>query len=525
MAEERKSGDLLFTDVGETTPSDDRVSEDEADEMAKMSKMTSEDFDHDNAAVVAMDSALKIIVQDTNGEDCYSSAKAVMGYLEAGKFLYVPRKFHDAHQQGVNISVEDLGKVDGFNDYTTDEQAMAAYRANNAYHHLPDTCKDANGVELITTQILAMNYRTLKLAGLKPSDAFTAAAFRARWCATGAYGTLVDDGLRGDKEVTLVDGGHEDHVLRNMATAESALAVLTLLGKDLSEFLQEFRNADHGMSWVIRHSENSWAAVEHCFRVRGHHFKVMDNNTYDDLYTRYLTACYEGSFVWPAEVDMFSVFHTAIHPFAIRALPIMTAHYAAHGKIARAAVIRLSGSPNGNAAITTAHAALNTMRSEIWWRHFNGAYAGLIRDLNDFAGVIQDNKYQYHTAASLYGVQRLYTVESWSGTYGVEDAKARVSGIAAAAQGMIQALKEAVAQKAITGFALANSIALEKPAKANPMLTIKIRALIGHSLNSIADASSVAEAIANALPGEAQVEAEINNPRNRRPPVATITQG
>lgn len=525
MTEESKSDNNLFTEGDEATTSGDRNNVDEEADMVTMAARTADDFDPRNETVAEMDSALKIIVQDTNGEDCYSSAKAVMGYLEASKFLYVPKEFHDAHKEGVSISVEDLGRVDGFSDYTTNEQAMAAYRAKNAYQHLPGPYAGASRVELITTQILAMNYRTLKLAGLKPSDAFIAAAFRARWCATGAYGTLVDDGLRGDKEVTLVDRKHADPVLRNMVAAKSSMAVLALLGKDLGEFLQEFRNADHGMSWVIRHSENSWAAVEHCFRVRGHHFKVMDNGTYDDLYMRYLTACYEGSFVWPDDVDMFSVFHTAIHPFAIRALPIMTAHYAAHGKIARAAVIRLSGSPNGNAAITTAHAALNTMRSEVWWSHFNGAYAGLIRDLNDFAGVIQNNKYQYHTAASLYGVQRLYTVDSWSGTYGVEDAKARVSGIAAAAQGMIQALKEAVAQKAITGFALANSVALEKPAKANPMLTIRIRALIGHSLNAIVDASSVAEAIANALPGEALVEAEINNPMNRRAPVATITQG
>jgi len=178
----------------------------------------------------------------------------------------------------------------------------------------------------------------------------------------------------------------------------------------------------------------------------------------------------------------------------------MTAHYTAHGKVANAAITRMSGSPCGLAQITTAVAALDTMRAEAWWPAFESAYKADIAAAVDFADQINDDKYSFHICAGLYGVTKNNELNHGGKSYTLDAAKSHVQLIASACQGMINALKEAVRNALITKFALQNARALEKPAAANPLLALRITQLVGAALNAISAVDDVKGAIENALP-------------------------
>jgi hypothetical protein len=348
----------------------------------------------------------------------------------------------------------------------------------------------------------AMNYVAMMKAGLTSPTAFVIGALRARWVATGAYAIADNDRSVSYNEHTVVS--IIDPTYGRIDAAMTLVGMVEAMGDYAAGFQAAMMSEKFGQKWVIKHSENIWAAVEHCFRVRAHHFKTSadDLASYTDLYTRFLKAAYEGKFEWPEEIKMVEVFHTAIHPFKIKALPVMVAHYVAHKKVANAAIIRMSGSPCGNAAITTAAAALDTMRAEAWWSIFYRAYKDLVDLTISVSKQVNDAKYAYHIGASLYGVEKKTTVHSETEEVAMDEAKSRVSAIAAACQGMITALKQATSENLISRFALSNARALEKPAASNPLLSIRITALVLAAINAVAGQEDLKKAIAGALPGQ-----------------------
>lgn len=444
--------------------------------------------------------ALRMISQDSNGDDTYSNERALVGHLEAKYNLIVDEVTHN-HYDGSNHIEVDLikfGKTNGVSDYIGNGSGKAPHIAAHSYMSMYANNEPVR--RLWINKLCALNYVAMREAGLKSASAFVVAALRARWIATGAYGVVKSDTSSTYDEVTIVSD--TTPMYGRVVSTTSLRDLINSLGKYSKDFMAAYKNEKYGMKWVVKHAENIWAAVEHCFRVRNHHFKSDPNflASYVDLYIRFLKAAYEGEFEWPEEVDFLDVFRTAIHPFKIKALPVMLVHYLVYGKIANAAIIRTSGSPVGNAQITTTAAALDTMSSEIWWNSFNQVYSDAIAKVRVFSNQINDNKYAYHLSASLYGVTKANTVRHDNVDYSMDVAKGITSLLASACQGLIDALKAAKDTGIISRFALENAKALDKPASSNPLLRIRVKTLIEAAIDSISDADNLPKAINSALP-------------------------
>jgi len=450
----------------------------------------------------AMDPFLRIIAQDANGVDTYSNEKAMVGHLEAKYNLILDQHTDDYYvaDNAITVDLKALGKKDGITQFIGNGAAAAAHKASHSY-----ISRYAGGTESLARKIWILKLTALNYAGLREAEigsktAFLMAALRARWVALGCYSVTKQDTSAEYNEVTVVNG--TDRFYGPLVTATTAKAIVANLGKYSADFQTEFQSEKHGMKYVTKHAENFWAASESAFRVRNHHFKNLKDfiASYTSLYLRFLDSAYEGNFTWPDGIDMYDVFRLAIHPFKLKALPIMMAHFVAYGKIANAAITRASGSPCGCATITTTVAALDTMKAEPWWESFSKVYGKTIDEAIDYAEQINDDKFSYHMSAGLYGMAKKTTVTHKGKTVTIEEAKSRISLLASACQGMINALEVAVKNNLIKKFALANARALEKPAAANPLLSARVTMLVTAAMNMIEDAEDMATAITNALP-------------------------
>jgi hypothetical protein len=470
-----------------------------------------------NAEWNTMDPDLAILAQDANGDDTYSNERAAVGHLESKYHMLIDDVtdglFTPANT--IRVSLQTLGEKNGIISYLAGGDKRAAHIAANSYLAIHSAATSADTRKLTTTRLTALNFAQLREAGLSVSEAFLCAALRARWIITGAYGVAKHDASAAYTEVKVV--ASNDAIFGRIVAATTNREIVNSLGKYAPEFVKAYGDESSGMRWATKHAENIWAAVEHCFRVRSHHFKdqreVLDS--YTSLYMRFLEASYEGEFEWPRDVSPISVFRIAIHPFKMTSLPVITAHYVAHGKVANAAITRMSGSPCGLAQITTAVAALDTMRAEAWWPAFENSYKADIDAAIDFSEQINNDKYSFHICAGLYGLAKRNELTHGNKTYTLEAAKSRVQLIASACQGMINALKEARRNNLITKFALQNARALEKPAAANPLLALRITQLVGAALNAISAVEDVKGAIENALP-------RLESDKDRSAIVATV---
>jgi hypothetical protein len=290
--------------------------------------------------------------------------------------------------------------------------------------------------------------------------------------------------------------------MQNVMAAANRGDVITAMGALGAGFVAEFKSKDHGNAWIVKHAENIWAAVEFVFRCRSHHFKTTggEDAKYANLYTRFLTACFEGTFELPSLISWFSITHTAPHVFKVTALVVCTAKFVAFNKIAPAAVTKFSGSPTGVARITTTVAAMNTLAGEVWFKEFMKFYGKDVEFLQAAADIVMNSKFEYHQGASLYGLKRKTNVEIKNKTYSISEVTSKTINVAAAGQGLIMALTSAVSGNLISGFSLSNAKALEKASKDAPMVTIRVKLIIEASLSEISDASTALAALKSAFP-------------------------
>jgi hypothetical protein len=352
-------------------------------------------------------------------------------------------------------------------------------------------------------KMTTVNYLSLKSAGLNSPTAFVAAALRARWAATGGLRDLVS--TVDDTGAEYLSFDETDQEYGQIYAAESIRAIYQVLDADGRAMFAEMRNDEYGSNWVNNHFTNLLAAVESCFRVRGHHYKKNAKEAsgttdgYKLFYERYMNACNEGKWNWPEAVDRFEIFHTAVHPFKLKALAKTTWHYLAFGSLAPAAVVRLSGSPCGNAVITTSLAGLELVRAEVWYARFKAAYGDLIKDLEGFAEAVNHNKYGYHQSAALYGLKKAITVPCLSTLdengnpkmVSIEFAKSRSAIMAAIAAAICLALFDARESKLITSFSMSNAQAINKAANEMPMLVLRFKFLITASMNQVIESTDV----------------------------------
>jgi hypothetical protein len=184
----------------------------------------------------------------------------------------------------------------------------------------------------------------------------------------------------------------------------------------------------------------------------------------------------------------------------VEALPRMTSKFIAYKKVGASTVIRLSSGPCGCAQVTTAAAALDTMSSEVWFKKFKSIYSDQVDAAIEAKDKILDAKYAYHIAAPLYGLDKKTDVEVNNKTLKVNEVVALIQNVAAACQGLINALNSAKEGKFITSFALSNAKALQKAASASPLLTLRVSAVVESSIDEISDAKDSAAAIKAAFP-------------------------
>jgi hypothetical protein len=443
---------------------------------------------------------LSDVLQDVNGSHVYSNNRATVGYLASSLHMLLPaniQRMVTAYTE-THVDVKAFGKKNGVDNFLG--QSGKDYAEDHPYI----AYTNANERDLLFIKTAAMNYLALKDSGLDAKNAYLCAALRARWVVLGGYIALKEDPY-GDSQYVehrLVET--DDDQYGDIVSSPNTTEVLTAMGSVALEFVAAHRDETAGAKFVTKNADSIWSCAEYLFRVRGHHFKNSNKEvaSYTEFVKRYMNAANEGNFSWPEGVDMFSIFHTAIHPFKIKALVLMTAKFVSHGTIANSSIIRMSGSPVGVAVITTTAAALDTMKAETWWNAFNHVYGSTLSDLISFSKQVNDDKYGYHISAGLYGVERNSSIKSAKEgeVLTVEEAKSRVSAIAAAAQGLINALATAKESGMINSFALSNAKALNKAADANPMLSIRINSLVIKALEEIDDAGDMRQAISAALP-------------------------
>jgi hypothetical protein len=460
----------------------------------------------DRAALVTRaKGGMATYVQGSNGDAVYTNARAMMGRVEAGYFLMIPKTIDDLAKGAVamDVDLKAFGSNDGVGAFLGPSGKAYAGRVPFFNYSLVERTEDQ--LTFDATVMAAMNYNSLMSAGMAQIDAFFAASLRTRWAMTGGLKALQADMSTTDVEHVVV--GETDVKYANLATATTWDELDAVSTAYINDFLIFAEANSTATKWVMFNSEAIWAAVEFVFRTRSHHFKTGRNDAkaYEDTYKKYLTASFEGASTWPSGLDYFAIFHTAIHPFKIRSLAVVTAHYLAHGKISESSKLRLHSAPCGHAVITTAVAALATMQGEVWWNAFERSFHATIVKVRAYADQINADRYSYHQAAGLYGVTPKTTVIDPDGdkVVSINDAKVQVKFICAACQGLIQALNEAVNNKAISGFALSNSKALEKAASDAPLLTMRIATMIYKSLTMAEDAETLSDLIQSSLPEHA----------------------
>lgn len=445
-------------------------------------------------------------MQDANGGDTYDANKAI--------FAHLPTKFHFIILKAVgerlsnhdewDCNLKDFGKVNGGQAYA--DMGKDAREANSKYK--------IDIAELPMLKMLAINYMKLIDAGLDSPNAWAVSALRCRWATLGALKSALSANDNVEKEHKILEANFagDSKTTVAIASAGNITAVLAALGTSATNFTTEYHNVEHGYKWIVKHAENIWGAAECVFKLRAHHLKTggAEEKSYIDLYTRILTAAYEGNFTFPSRVKLEHLVRTSIHCFLIQALPIMTSKFIAYNKIGASTVMRLSSGPCGCAQVTTAAAALDTMSGEVWFNKFKHVYASQVGAALEAKNAILNDKYSYHIAAGLYGCTKKTSVTIAGEEMQLSDVVSLIQNVAAACQGLINALKTAQEAELITGFALRNAKALQKAASAAPLMALRVKTVVEASIDEIADADTAIKAIHSAFPTlDATAETEV----------------
>lgn len=444
------------------------------------------------------------LLQDTNGSAVYSNEKALFGYLATDLHLILPADIvTDICKQQAQtdvpkkrITLETLGKATGLEHYLSGDAEK--YRKEVGYLPLSDGVK--------TLKVAAMNYIKLTTAGasgdfkINDQTSIFISLLRARWVSLGCLftdkSTEINDKTRTQSEVIVVKAKPTGDIYERIAAASSVKEIFTAMGTAATPFSLGCKSETHGMNLAVKLAEAIWCTSEYLFRTRGHHFK----DSYVEPIKKVMRAAFEGNLHLPDNAEWNHIFHTAIHPFGVMALPIMAAHFMIHGVVGNALMLRMGAAPNGVAAITTSKAVIDVIATESWYPKFAGNFAEQLTLCSKLAEVIMDDKYSYSLAAGLYGLTRKTTVTIDGKKYSVEAGKGHVAGIATVGQGLINALTAQKANGTIEGFSFENAQALAKMARANPLLAAKVASIVGLSLDLLAQAKTMDEAASMVFP-------------------------
>lgn len=460
---------------------------------------------------IAISQALDVLIQDENGQFTYSNEKALFGYLDIN--YRMPLFEGRIYNEPANFKVDDLGKADAISSFM--DAAGQAIRSNNPYlPDLPDAGtkptrsditaagtsademtneKDRLRIEFM--KLAMLNYRYLKLnnTNMPDNDAMLISFLRARWIILGAlYNTREARNVTYDEIVYIkpTDDKYADidsfNTVKKMMKSTNAL--------DLAFF--SFLNANKDFTiFVTKYAETIWCISEFVFRVRGHHYKTEHTK----LIEKAFSSVAEDNIAWPSAFNMEHAFRTAIHPFGIKALPIMAYKWLAWGKMGNGLILRLSGAPNGFAAITTAAAGVKILATESWYNDLRSKYREQLDTIEGFAKIILDNKYNYHLSASLYGAAVTRTLTYNGKTYTMAEADQIVGSVAPIIQGFISWARDRTAGQANATFSFGNAKVLEKRAASNPLMSERMKEILEYTIKAIGDSRTTREAIKQAF--------------------------
>jgi hypothetical protein len=448
---------------------------------------------------------LRALNQDTNGDHVYSNDRALYGYIAQNKRLILPQEVVALlHAKLITSRVSELSLSDiGSRSHVADMIGDSAYIKDSPYLIVD------NLDPMLEMKTLYINYLQMRSAGLDSPNAFAVSAFRVRWlllgCLTPKSSTDPNPADAILEEIVAIDATNADY--GSIIAARTPGAIGAIDSSAITTYFAEFHSTVHGSKWVVSQAEAVWATVEYMFRTRGHHFK----DQYVGLICRIMKGNFMGKWQWPATVSMENVFHTAIHPFGIKALPILTSNFAIHGKLGCALTSRLGSSPAGTAAITTTAAALKALRTEPWYNLFAQNYVKEIDRIETFANTINNDKFSYHQAARLYGRTKYHTLSYNAEIYTISEAKSTVTAVAAVAQGFINAMDKQVKAKTIQGFTFENARSLERYAAVNPLQSLKIAILIENTLQFLLEEKDAGNLRTLVFPIEKAIEEEEAN--------------
>jgi len=438
------------------------------------------------AQLDAINTLNEVMAQDTNGDDVYSNERAMLGYIKEHEKLVVVAG--NTGRAPIALNVKELGTQDAINTHLG--PGGDAWRAANPYLPVPRF----TNVQLIKLAVLNAKPLIEAPAGeaLSVERATLIGLLRARWLLLGCLYPTIRERCTTFNEVLEVA---PDSPIWNVNTIAdlhaindpTVTAVLTFLstaaGKELAR-------------WVTNNAELVWAMSEHLMRSRGHHYKA----DYDHMIDRMYASSSSGNVPWPANINRCDALRTSIHPFGVKALPVMTYFFAWHGKLGTGMLKRITGASNGYSAATTAYAGIGMVSSEVWFQKWLAMFGDAAAMITAFAKEMLEDRYSFHESASLYGVAPRRSIIVEGKTYTMVDVDTAVNAIAPALQGFIEwSTKQANAGQGAV-FAFANAKVLAKRSANNPMMVKRISSLLDALMTHIEDAETSADSINEAFP-------------------------
>lgn len=447
--------------------------------------------------IIRRHAALRSVgVEGSNGPHVYSNSRALYGFVKTTEFLLVWKpcvtNADGSYKAAKNIPMANIGNTN-YVERLVGAAGTQFREANPLVHYSTDDEFEINAF---------LNYVYLRKSDMNPIEAAAAAILRARWILLGCANEMLNDTARPQVEHIIVDQETYMETLPEymhdiVAAIPEGIDAMYEADFDLAiEFMDEYNDEDHGITWCVTVAETIWSAVEYAVRVRGHHWK----DEYEGLYNRYFVSCFEGNFSWPKGISMASLCRTAIHPFGIKALAVMNCMFIAHGRIGQAGIIRLSGAPNGTAVVTSTYAAMASLKGEMWYDRFRYQFRKEFVDLEAARNAIMANKYGFHQSSRLYGAERVEGARI-NGVYRTTEEILKIGkDMACYAAGYVQAMRNLVNQGVIAGFTFANARVFEKYAADNPLLVSRINALIEMSVAEFQNAANIEAAVDAVFP-------------------------
>ena len=427
---------------------------------------------------------LAAIAEDHNGDHVYNNVRATIGYVtEAEKLRVIAGMNFD---EPPNLDLVQLGSQTAFTANLG--QAGDAWRTNNPV------------VGPLGTNLTALNKLKLVLLNAQPlvnvntgidnKRACFIALLRVRWLTTGClFATRAARAVTHD-EVVVVPVTHP--VV--MAADYDDLRALPDYA-DLMTYLGS-TNGLNVATFVVSNAEIIWNTAEHMVRVRGHHYRPE----YEKIIQTTYKSASAGNVEWPDEFYLVDALRTAIHPFGLKALVCIAYKNIWHGLVGNGLIKRITGASNGYACATTAYAGFAMISSEPWYAVWSAAYTQQIDLVTKFSVAMLNDRYSYHESAALYGIEPKRSITVGTVQYSMNDVENAVNAVAPVLQGFIQWSREAAQRANDATYAFANAKVLEKRAAMNPVMVLKMTALLEATVRHVTDATTTKDSIKEAFP-------------------------